>query len=69
MWIERGSNTKDIIVEGLGMVLSSITSILSQQRARSDGLQPSFDVIHVTLSFCRGLAMQSKEWSPQNYQV
>ena len=65
VWIAKGQLHKDIIVEGLGMVLSSMASILSQQRARSDGLQPSFDVLHVILSFCRGLAMQSKEWSPQ----
>lgn len=53
------------IVEGLGMVLSSIASILSRQRARDNGLRPSFDILDVTLKFCRGLAMQSGEWSPQ----
>ena len=56
----KGQLHGNSVAEGLGMLLSTVASILeSQQSAGGERQHSSFDILDVTLGFCRGLAMQS----------
>ena len=59
--ISKQDSRKNDIEGGLSLLLSTVALLLELQ-TRGDSHSPSFDVIDVTLDFCRSLASQSKEW-------